>query len=158
MHPLECYRKSYQIVPSFREGHRRAALACLALKDYPAAIDEMEECDKKVGVDPVKVKQRCDELRRAFEAGGESGYWLKRLDQARATLNSDDEPYAFARIYAYLGDKDQAFYWLERAYARHDELIYLIIDECWDPWRDEARFEEIQKKVGLPRHPNFPAR
>ena len=38
------------------------------------------------------------------------------------------------------------------------ELVYLNFDECWDPWRDEPRFEAVRQEVGLPRHPNFPAK
>jgi hypothetical protein len=75
-----------------------------------------------------------------------------------AGLRPDEYPYAFAKIHAQLGDKEQALTFLEKACEQHDELVFLTFDECWDPWRDEPRFEAIRKKIGLPRHPNFPAR
>ena len=64
-------------------------------------------------------------------------------------MNPDDEPYAFAQIYARLGDTAQTFKYLEKAYKRHDELNYLIIDEVWDRWREHPRFKAVIKNVGL---------
>jgi hypothetical protein len=38
-----------------------------------------------------------------------------------------------AETYVLLGDKDQAFHWLERAYSEHDdEMVTLKIDTVWD--------------------------
>jgi hypothetical protein len=129
------------------------------MTNYPAAIDELERRDLLLGRRaPAEVTQEYAELRHAFQEGGARSFWLKRLDLARTQWKPDEYPYTFAQTYACLGDKDQALTFLEKAYARHDELVYLIFDECWDPWRDEPRFEAIRKKIGMPRHPNFPAR
>jgi hypothetical protein len=57
----------------------------------------------------------------------------------------------FAGIYVGLGEKDEAFKWLEKAYQeRHDRLVYLGVDPMADPLRSDARFHELMKKVGLP--------
>ncbi|PYJ86032.1 MAG: hypothetical protein DME22_06820 [Verrucomicrobia bacterium] len=147
---LACYREASRIDPSFADPYLRAANACLALKDYRTAIDEFETCGVKQGdADPMLTKQKCQELREAFDNSGEEGYWRKRLDQAKATLNPEEEPYAFARIYARLGDAEETFKYLEKAYTRHDELIYLIFDEFWDRWRPHPRFKAMINKVGL---------
>jgi len=95
------------------------------------------------------TKEKCQELREAFDNSGEDGYWRKRLEQAKATLDPDEEPYAFARIYARLGDPEETFKYLEKAYTRHDELIYLIFDEFWDRWREHPQFKSMINKVGL---------
>ena len=97
----------------------------------------------------MKTKQKYNELRDAFASSDEDGYWRKRLEQATATMNPDDEPYAFAQIYARLGDAEETFKSLEKAYTRHDELIYLIFDEFWDRWREQPQFKAIITKVGL---------
>jgi predicted negative regulator of RcsB-dependent stress response len=60
-------------------------------------------------------------------------------------------PQAVANIYAALGDKDQAFEWLEKAYtARSPTLRSLKIGTAWDPLRSDPRFADLLKRVGLP--------
>jgi serine/threonine protein kinase/Tfp pilus assembly protein PilF len=155
---LDLYQESIRREPLFGEGRTRAARAFIALTNYPAAIDEMEKLDLSKPGDPVEVRRKYSELRRAFQENGARGYWLKELESTRQRLSPHKYPYTYAGLYARLGDKEQALAFLEKSYERHDELVYLIMDEFWDPWRDEPRFEAIRKKTGLPRHPNFPAK
>jgi TolB-like protein/Tfp pilus assembly protein PilF len=59
--------------------------------------------------------------------------------------------YEIALIYAGLGDKDRAFAWLEKALAAHDKgMTYLKIDPCLDPLRNDPRFRDLMRTVGLP--------
>jgi len=59
--------------------------------------------------------------------------------------------YEIALVYAGLGQKDQAFVWLEKAYAGHDKgLTYLKIDPCMDSLRSDQRFQDLVRRVGLP--------
>jgi tetratricopeptide (TPR) repeat protein len=156
---LGLYLESARREPLFPEARRWSARAYFAMTNYLAAIDELEQHDLLRGFRaPDETKQEYAELRRAFQEGGVRGFWLKQLGLNRARWKPDEYPYTFAQIHAWLGDKEQALTFLEKAFERHDELVYLIYDECWDPWRDEPRFEAIRRKVGMPRHPNFPAR
>jgi tetratricopeptide (TPR) repeat protein len=55
-----------------------------------------------------------------------------------------------AGIYVGLGDGDRAFQWLEKAFTDRSEwLIYLNIEPMLDPIRNDPRFDEMVKKVGL---------
>jgi Transposase DDE domain group 1 len=61
-------------------------------------------------------------------------------------------PIAFAVVYMGLGEKDQAFEWLQKAYEEHSpELIHL---RDWQlfymPLGSDPRYIELVKKVGLP--------
>ena len=59
--------------------------------------------------------------------------------------------YEIAFIYAALGQKDLAFQWLEKAYEQHDTgMTYLKTDPCLDPLRQDPRFEQMERRVGLP--------
>jgi hypothetical protein len=59
-------------------------------------------------------------------------------------------PYAMALVHAGLGDRDAVFAWLDRAYAAHDvHLVALPTDAKWDPFREDARFNEIVKRCGF---------
>ncbi len=55
-------------------------------------------------------------------------------------------------MYAELGDKDQAFEWLNTSYQeRNTELMVLETDASFDPIRSDPRFAELVRNVGLPQ-------
>ena len=59
-------------------------------------------------------------------------------------------PFLFAKIHAALGENDLAFEWFERAYQERDSsLSHILTDESVDCIRDDPRFDELLKKVGL---------
>jgi TolB-like protein/DNA-binding winged helix-turn-helix (wHTH) protein/Flp pilus assembly protein TadD len=59
-------------------------------------------------------------------------------------------PYAHALVYAGLGERDTAFYWLEKAYDIRDvHLMFLTVDPKWDPYRSDARFERLIARCGF---------
>ncbi|HEY8205499.1 MAG TPA: tetratricopeptide repeat protein [Pyrinomonadaceae bacterium] len=61
-------------------------------------------------------------------------------------------PYRIANIYTALGDKDEAFIWLERAYDdRSHLLVFLNVDPRVDSLRGDARFVDLVRRVGLPQ-------
>ncbi len=58
--------------------------------------------------------------------------------------------YYFAMVYAGLGQKDQAFDWLEKAYQeRSNYLIFLRVLESMAPLRSDPRFYELLRRIGL---------
>jgi TolB-like protein/Flp pilus assembly protein TadD len=59
--------------------------------------------------------------------------------------------YEIALVYAGMGERNEAFRWLEKSYAAHDKgLTYLKIDPCLDPLRSDPRFHDLLRRVGLP--------
>jgi len=59
-------------------------------------------------------------------------------------------PYTVAAIYAGLGEKDQAFKLLEKAYeARDIWLVNLKIDPVLAPLRSDQRFQNLLERIGL---------
>lgn len=61
-------------------------------------------------------------------------------------------PTDFAWVYTGLGDKEQAFHWLETALAQRDtNLERFKVDPIWDPLRSDARFADLVRRVGLPQ-------
>jgi len=56
-----------------------------------------------------------------------------------------------AQVYAWRGDRDQAFQWLERAYQIRDPGIpYITIDPFTRSMRGDPRFRAFLAKLGLP--------
>lgn len=61
-------------------------------------------------------------------------------------------PYNNALIYIGLGDKDQAFAWLNKAdEERNDYLIYLKVEPAVDSLRSDPRFDALLRRIGLTR-------
>ena len=60
-------------------------------------------------------------------------------------------PYATAGIHAWLGEKDEALLLLEAAYRERTHwMLWLRRDPRWNPLRDDPRFKDLTKRVGLP--------
>jgi len=60
-------------------------------------------------------------------------------------------PYFLAGIHIGMGENDRALECLERAYEEKSHwLIYLHIDPSMDTLRDDARFQDLLRRVGLP--------
>jgi hypothetical protein len=59
-------------------------------------------------------------------------------------------PYYYATIYAGLGDKDQAFAYLDKEYAEGAYYLdYLKVDPELDNLRSDPRFAVLVRRVGL---------
>jgi hypothetical protein len=56
----------------------------------------------------------------------------------------------FAAVYTGMGDKEQTFSWLEKAFREQDDrLVYLGVDPMADPLRSDPRFQQFMKRLGL---------
>jgi hypothetical protein len=61
-------------------------------------------------------------------------------------------PVAVAIVYTGLGARDQAFDWLEKAYQERSYfLAYLKVLPAADPLRADPRFDDLMRRIGLPR-------
>jgi tetratricopeptide (TPR) repeat protein len=61
-------------------------------------------------------------------------------------------PFYFALIYAGLGEKDDAFEWLGKAYdERSSFLVWLSVDPVFDSLRSDPRFTDLLRRIGLAR-------
>jgi serine/threonine protein kinase/tetratricopeptide (TPR) repeat protein len=81
-----------------------------------------------------------------------------RSDEARAVLNEllkrrEQEwvtPHEIGVVYALLGDRDEAFSWLQRAAREHAiGVAFVKVDPQLDPLRDDPRFAELLRSAGL---------
>jgi hypothetical protein len=75
-----------------------------------------------------------------------------KLDQFRQAAKTEYvSPFLFSNLYALLGDREQTFAWLEKAYAeRSTKLTDLKVDPDFDGVRSDPRFADITRRIGLP--------
>jgi tetratricopeptide (TPR) repeat protein len=116
--------------------------------------------------DAVKARREAhrvagdDRLEPVFaNASGEAGY--RRIEEAWVRLQLDAlkereltkyvSPLDYARAYAQLRDKELAFKYLNAAFLdRSPGLVFLKVDRAWDAIRDDPRFADAVRQVGLP--------
>jgi FimV-like protein len=78
-------------------------------------------------------------------------YWswklaLLKKDSTRRAVS----PLDLAKAYAALGEKEQALALLNKAVEQHaGSLDFLRVSPSWDPLRDESRFQDLLRTVGL---------
>ena len=75
-------------------------------------------------------------------------------DAALAQLLKTYAPYiptGIAAVYAFRGESDEAFKWLDRAYAQKDAFLYRIkVSTEFDRLHNDARYKPFLKKMNLP--------
>jgi hypothetical protein len=63
---------------------------------------------------------------------------------------------AFINAYLGLGDNEQAFIWLERGYQEKSGIMPLLqAHPHFDPIRDDPRFADLLRRVGLDQTPSL---
>jgi serine/threonine protein kinase/Tfp pilus assembly protein PilF len=113
--------------------------------DYAAAYESFIEWEKKRNPSDVAAFQK------AYKTAGWRGFKLKLLELR--TLNERSPEYRLydaAETFALLGEKDRAFEYLNKAVeTRQLDLIMLNVDPTLDSLRNDPRFQEIVRRVGL---------
>jgi len=90
-------------------------------------------------------------LVRAYAHAGRRTDALRLLDELKRRQQTGYVPTAaFVNAYLGLGDNEQAFAWLERAYQEKAEILqYLKVHPFFDPLRSDPRFANLIHRVGL---------
>lgn len=90
-------------------------------------------------------------LGHAYAISGKTNEAQTILDKlAVEAQRSYVSPFDIALVYTGLGEIDQAFKWLEKAYDdRMGWLIWLNVEPKWDSIRSDGRFTDLIKRIGL---------
>lgn len=88
-------------------------------------------------------------LGRVYALSGKRSEATAILDKLETT-DKYVSPTELAILYAALGDKETAIASLEKAIAERDfQLTFLKVEPGFDPLRDDPRFQDLLRKVGL---------
>ena len=144
--------KAIQADAKFSRTHHYLARVYTQLGRHQEAVDEHQKGWLLAGDDPDAVARRTVGLREALARSGAQGLWQKLLElEQQKTARPTDWAHDVALLYARLGDEDQAFSWLERAYAvRTFELLFLKVGPEWDTLRADPRFGDLLHRIGFP--------
>ncbi len=137
--------------PTFAMAHECLANAYWGKKMYPQVIEEWKTYGKLSG-DPSD-SEYASAVEQGFRSAGWNGALRKGIEASLAQRKTGySSAYVIAESYAELGDKDQAFRWLNTAFQEHDQLLIgLKTDFTLDSLHSDPRFAELVRKVGLPQ-------
>jgi tetratricopeptide (TPR) repeat protein len=124
-------------------GHYRLRKA-----EFDAAIEAFQKAIKAGGGHVLPLTG----LGYAYARSGKSEKALEVVAELnRLSQNSYVSPVNVATVYAGLGDKDQAFDWLEKAFdVRSRSLAWLNVLPEFDDLRTDQRFKSLSGRIGLP--------
>lgn len=142
---IEQARKVVEINPNFYPAHVCLGLAYAQKHDFYSAIVELK---KAQGF----CRDKCFGLIGQVSAlSGDRAAALRAVQQIKRRPYVS--PWLVAIVYAELGDKDQAFVWLEKAYkGREHDLAYSNVWPMFDSLRPDPRFKDLMRRIGLPQH------
>jgi eukaryotic-like serine/threonine-protein kinase len=147
---IEQLHRAIEIDPTFWFSHCFLGRAYEQKGRLPEAIAEFQRA-LELEKDNAEIWSG---LGHAYALSGNRAEAQKVLDHLKeVSAHSWVAPYNVAVIYAGLGEKDQAFALLERAYKDRSYYLptYLLTDARMDSLRSDPRFGELRRRVGLPQ-------
>ena len=144
------YRKALELNPRFVSAHLRLIDVYTETGRYDEALAEHELIVVPRGSENPRY---LDQLKEALRQSGPQGYLRKRLDQAKEKIKEKAEyvaPTSVAGFAARLGDNEQAFEWLDKAYEDRDEgLTRLKLDPRYKSLRADPRYADLVRRIHL---------
>lgn len=135
-------QKSLAINPKLEGAHSTLAYILLA---QGRLGDSLKEASNEPGEWQRLTSQAV--VYHALGRRSDSDVALSRLISG----HSNDSPYQVAEIYAYRGESNSAFQWMNRAYDERDPgLNQLKLDPLLKNIRSDPRYSELLKKMRLP--------
>ncbi len=145
---IEQLRKAIDLDPNFASAHFDIAWSYLQEGMNAEAIAEFQKGLAITGRNPARSAGFAAIQARA----GNTGEAIKILNELKRLSDRSYVPaFTMALIYTGLGDKDQAFAWLEKVYEqRGGGILFITVDSAFDPLRSDPRFADLVRRLGLP--------
>ena len=145
---IELCQKIIDLDPNFPGGHFVIAWSYLKTGRNDEAIAEFQKSIELVG----RNSNSFGELAVAYAVSGrtkEAQAIIKELEERYRNKQAEGQDLAI--VYAGLGDKDKAFEWLEKDLsARTVTLPEIRWSAGWESLRDDPRYKDLVKRMGLP--------
>jgi len=148
---VEQLKKTIEMDPNFGQAHNQLATVYLFMGRYDLYFPESIEAQRLYG--DKEELAITEEAARIFAKSGFQAAWSRQI-QLHIELSKRRfvDPAFIAYDYARLGDKEQAFLWLEKALAvRSVGLQVVKVIPQLGPWHADPRYINILKQLNLPQ-------
>jgi tetratricopeptide (TPR) repeat protein len=144
---MSYYRKALAQHPEYYRTHRLIGTCYLLTHRNAEAVREIS---KSVDLSNGSIEEMAY-LAYALGVVGEKEKAHRELSALQALAKQRIvSSYLFALIYTGLGNKDQAFHYLDKAYQeRAANMIYIGVEPLFDILRSDLRFSVLLKNMGL---------
>jgi len=148
---IEYYQKTLELDPDFPPAHGQLPAAYEQKRMYDQAITGFQKGTNLKGSREWYFS--LSGLAHVYAVTGNKGEAQKLLSEMKDLSVRQYVPAdRIALIYAGLGDKDEAFAWLEKAYdERSFNMTWLKVEPRWDSLRSDPRFADLVRRLGLPQ-------
>jgi TolB-like protein/DNA-binding winged helix-turn-helix (wHTH) protein/Flp pilus assembly protein TadD len=141
-------RRALELDPNFVSAHNWISDTLLEKRLYNDAIAELEKT-KPFKEERVYIRQTAYLYARTGRRTEARAALAKSLQLSKGKQVSSG---AVALTYAALGEKNESFQWLEKAYTdRSSFMTSLKYWSVFDPLRGDPRFADLLRRVGLPQ-------
>ena len=145
---IEQYEKTLELYPNQPAPRDSLGWAYVYKRMYDRGLEEIRKSIALYGEDP-SLSPEIAFIYATMGRKGDAEQILERLLNTSKTASI--AAHHFALIYVGLGKKAEAFRWLEKAYDEHSPMMaWLEVDERFDGLRQEPRFQNLVRRVGLP--------
>jgi TolB-like protein/DNA-binding winged helix-turn-helix (wHTH) protein/Tfp pilus assembly protein PilF len=146
---LEKCQRVLEMDPNYERAHQTLGQIYLKKGLYKEAIAEIQTRAQlsKYSVWDFSL------LALAHAESGDEAKARKLFAQAlrEKPKEGDAHEMLFARVYLALGDKEETFKWLEKAYEHRDwQLVQLQVAPPWDSVRSDPRFQDLIRRMAFP--------
>jgi len=140
-------RRALELDPNSVGAYDCLGTSYAAEGKYDQAIEASEKASTLSNNDPTRLVG----LGRAYALAGRKADALKVLEQLRQISGRMYvPPYFFATIYGDLGQRDEAFRWLNKGFEEGDQYLpWLKVDSAIDALRSDSRFQPLLVRLGL---------
>ena len=137
---IASYRTVLSLSPSRGGAHCQLGISLMLNGDATAALAEIEQEKTEVW--------RINGLPMAYCALGRKTDYEKAIaDEIK--LDEKEGPYNIAYVYAFCGDADKAFEWLDKAVAYQDPgLSEIVTENLFDKIHSDPRWLPFLRKIG----------
>ncbi len=140
------YQKALELDPNFAQAHNDIGLCAALLGRYDQAVNEW-----LTGRSLSRVPtERIESLRQAYAAQGIQGFRQKDLEFTLEQMKQQRvRAWQVAGLYHALGNREQTFVWLEKAYEERDGLLpFLKVMPQYEDLHGDPRFAELLRRIG----------
>ena len=142
-------RRTIEMDPNFAVAHWHLGLAYEQKQVFDAAIEEFQKAISLSGGSPL-MKAALGHAYAKSQKKHEANKILGELNEL--SKQQYVSPYEVATIYAALGNNEQAFQLLGKAYTEHSfHLVYLNVWPQFKSVSSDSRFQSLVQRVGLSR-------
>ena len=146
---IEHIRKTSEIEPNFVQAHWYLGQVYEQKGKYSEAIAELQQAAALSKGAPIYLGA----LAHAYAVSGQRAEAAKVLAKLKERSREHYvSPYNLAVVYTGLGEREEAFEWLERAYQdRSPWMANVKLDPRLDPLHSDPRFQGLLRRIGLPQ-------